>query len=387
VSSKDTKIKLNIRIKQLLFSRKSLIICLVVFFITLLTINTILVSSNGFLSELKYNLYKHDSGTSNINYQEGIPWVDYGYKENEYIGVQISPTAMVREALDNLTIFYTENSTDSLNFCFTIADWFLNNKITMHGPHWENGTELDYFMWAYNFSVSYPKKYLDGPWFSALAQGHIIDFFEQLYQITSNSTYRTAAIYSLNSLLVKLEDKGLLIIEDNDKFWLPEVVEIYKPESRRYILGGFLHTIQNLFNVYNIADSLDMKNEITILTNNSINNVKDKIELYSYRDEWTYYDRLGNPTASNYHQRNTELIGWLFNQTGDPLFYYYWDKWSTTPYEEYPRNFAWYFTTYFSESMKYWWFTLLCSLGVTVIILVAYFVLRLRYLSRAETSS
>ena len=364
--SKDRKFKLDF------FSKKNLIIFSVTFIAVLLIFNSLLVSVDGLFSGLKYNIYTHDPGTSNIVYLDGIPYVDYGYKENEYIGQQISPTAMVREALDNLTIYYAENTSDSLDFCYKIADWFLNNKIIMSGPHWNNGTQLYYYMWAYNFSVSYPKKYIKGPWFSALAQGHIIDLFEQLYQLTGNQTYRDAAVFSLNAMQIKIEERGLLIIEDTGKFWYPEVAEIYKPESRRYILGGFLHTIQNLASVNNITDSIEMINTISLLINYSIANVKDKIIHYTYNDEWTYYDRLGNPTATNYHIRNTELIGWLFNYTNEPLFYYYWDKWSNTTYDQFPKNFGWYFITYFTETAKYWWFTLLYSLGLTVIAVLVY---------------
>ena len=378
MSENGKNLQFTKKMKQVLLSKRSIIIVIFSFLSILILVNSLFVSLNGLLGSLKYQIYKHDAGTSNVIYQNGIPYVDYGYKENEFIGVQISPTAMVREALDNLTIYYDENSTEALDFCFTIADWLLNNKLVMQGPHWENSTLLDYYMWSYNFSVSYPKKYIDGPWFSALAQGHIIDFFEQLYQITSNNTYRNAAVHSLNSLLIKIEDEGLLIIEGVDKFWLPEVAEIYKPDSRRYILGGFLHTIQNLANVQNITNSLEMADSIEELITKSVINLREKVELYSYKDEWTYYDRLGNPTATNYHIRNTELMGWLYNYTLDPLFYYYWDKWNSTPHEHYPKDFSWYFSTYFTETVKYWWFTLLISIGITVIALSPYYIVKFR---------
>jgi hypothetical protein len=372
-----SRTRLKQELKLLFRSRKNVTIILSIFLILLFIFNTILVSSSGFLSLLKYQIYKHDPGTDTIVYVEGIPYVDYGYKKNEYIGMQISPLTIVREALDNLTIYYDENVTNALNFCYTIADWLLNNKIVMQGPHWENSTLVSYYMWVYNYSFPYAKKYLENPWFSALAQGHIIDFFEQLYLISGNNTYRTAAFYSLNGLQVRIEDKGLLIIEGSDLFWLPEIAEIYKPDSRRYILGGFMHTIQNLLHVYDITNSSEMKQTIEILTNNSINNLKDKLELYNHKDVWTFYDRLGNPTASSYHERNTELIGWLYNRTGDSYFYDYWEEWSTTPYEEYPRDFVWYFVTYFRESIKYWWFTILVSLGISITGLTTYIVVRM----------
>ena len=372
----------NTKLKQILISKRIIITLSVIFIVVLLVTNSLIVGIDSLFSGLKYQIYKHDPGTSNIIYQAGIPYVDYGYKENEYIGPQISPTAMVREALDNLTIYQAENSSESLDFCFKIADWFLNNKIIMSGPHWNNGTQLDYFMWAYNFSVSYPKKYIESPWFSALAQSHIIDFFEQLYQLTANQTYRNAALFSLNAMQIEIDDRGLLIIEDTGKFWYPEVAEIYKPESRRYILGGFLHTIQNLASVNNKTDSNGIKNTTLNLINFSIANVKDQIVHYSYKDEWTYYDRLMNPTAPNYHIRNTELMGWLYNYTIDPLFYYYWEKWSTTPHDEFPKNFGWYFVTYFTESAKYWWFTLLYSMGVTIVAVFVYIIAEYLYQKR-----
>ncbi|MGC9780274.1 MAG: hypothetical protein HZR80_13595 [Candidatus Heimdallarchaeota archaeon] len=344
----------TIKKKNLRFFTFILLIFLLIFLIT----NTIIISSSILkidkINSFKKSVYKNDTKEKYIVIN-GIPMIDYGYKKNIYVGIQLYPLGLARYAQGNISAYLRDSrNTEALESAIFLGDWLIENKVEKNSFDWENNSLVNYNMWVSNFSVPYPKMPIEKPFYSALAQGHIIDLFVNLYKITNQSKYHDHAFFALNAFKVEIKEGGLLKIEEPNKFWLPEIVELHHPERLRYVLGGFVHTIKNLIEIRDLTNSESMKFYINRLVNFTIANLEDKIQLYSYKDIWTYYDRVGHIASDFYNDLNTFYLGWLYNQTQSPEIYDAWQLLYNSPHETFPKNFGWYIRNMFSET-KIWW--------------------------------
>jgi hypothetical protein len=234
-------------------------------------------------------------------------------------------------------------------------------------------------MWICNYSVPYPDIPIDKPFYSALAQGHIIDLFENLFIITNNTIYRENALLALNAFKVDIQNQGLLIIEEENKFWLPEIAELHHPLRRRYILGGFIHTLKNLIEVKEITNSTEIKSYINKLVNSSIANLEDKIHYYDYKGIWTYYDRIGHIAADTYKELNTFYLGWLYNYTNSPILFEAWQKLYLSSYSTFPKDISWYWDNFWISTRIYFVYDLIISIIILFISVPLWVILWLRY--------
>lgn len=251
---------------------------------------------------------------------DGVPFVDYGYKNGKWIGVQRNPLTISYYA-NNYYEEYIESNDEKKLKLFLNSISFLENI-----EEYKAYDNILFIVYPYNFSVN--DKHGEAPLYSAMAQSFISISFLNAYKMTGNDKYLEKSELAMNALKVPIEEGGVLYIEPEDGgYWYAEVACAKKLNNIPLILNGNIFSLLDLHKYYEETGSEDAR----ILFEKGVDEVK--IHLHKYDAEyWTYYDRQGN-WAYDYHYVHVEQMKELYEITGDPIFEKYYKKWkSYTPF-------------------------------------------------------
>lgn len=160
---------------------------------------------------------------------------------------------------------------------------------------------------------------IKAPWRSAMNQGRVMQCFTKAYEKTADTCFLVFARKCMNSLYTEVKDGGVTYI-DNNGYWYEEYADDDVPETR--VLNGMIVVLQALSDYYKATRDTSA----LFLFNRGVESVKNTINLYDNKGH-SNYDILGKPASSWYHAFHIKLLGFLINETKDPIFNEYRQKW------------------------------------------------------------
>lgn len=305
----------------MLFSNKYVKLTFLIFLILLISmlvaIPTTLATMDNSM-KLAENIYRNiaivfklDSPGKVEMDENGIPYVDYGYRQGVYIGLQRNPLFVANQAIQYYDEYHRTGELEYKEKTLNCLGWLISSKI-------ESGNT---YLWMYDFpNTGYENTYA---WYSSLAQIRIIDAFTKGYQLTGDDSYKQLAERALLALDTPIAEGGLMYpSEDGEGKWYAEVVS-YEREKPPFILNGHMEVLIYLNDYQELTGSKLAQS----LFDAGVFELKKHISGYD-TGYWTYYDREGN-LAYDYHYTHIEEVADLYQITGDKAFNEYYEKWSS----------------------------------------------------------
>ena len=242
---------------------------------------------------------------------DGVPVVDYGYKNGQHLGKQSNPLAVASTAQQHMANYINSNDSRYLEKFWNCIRWLVDQKEDF-GSH---------YMWGYNFqSTAYGDRQ---PWYSSLAQIHILLAFEQARGMDSDLITDEIIEKTLKAFEIPIADNGLMWFEEKGYGqWYAEYVVLGRA-SPPFILNGHMEVLILLHGFHERTGSEAAKR----LFDKGVIGLLPHLGEYD-TGKWTYYDREGN-FAYDYHYTHLEELKTLHNLTGNPIFLDYYNKWKS----------------------------------------------------------
>ena len=239
-----------------------------------------------------------------------VPIVDYGYVNGIYVGPARNPITIAHKALS----YYDALKIDAGNAkakksLINNANWLVDNAVT-HG---------NYSIFEYKFQ--WPPYGLKQPWYSAMAQGEGIKALVRAYEVTKDKKYLDTAKMLLGSFFVEVKDEGVTYKTSNG-WWYEEYASKDEPRESR-VLNGMMYALLGVHEYYDYTHDSKAK----YIFDQGVTALKNSLPRYNYRDNYTYYDILGNISPLQYHKAVIQTLGPLYDITKEQIFKTYFYKW------------------------------------------------------------
>ncbi|MBN2169489.1 MAG: IPT/TIG domain-containing protein [Actinobacteria bacterium] len=239
----------------------------------------------------------------------GVPYLDYGTIEGNYIGIQRNPLTVGNVAMDEYWVGLNEGDEQSRQYFLNCAQWFIDNLV----PQGDSGF-LEYkFSWGYSMTP---------PWHSGMAQGQALKVLSRATSITGDSKYLETAEKILNSFDVEVKDGGITIKDSGDCWWYEEYA--CKTGTNPRVLNGMIVAMLGLYDYYQQTGSVKAKN----FFDKGLVALRKDLHIYD-GDNWTYYDCYERPAPTFYHHLHIEQLEDIYQITSDKYFRYYENKWKS----------------------------------------------------------
>lgn len=260
------------------------------------------------------NYFKLHGPNVNHTDKNGVPYVDYGYKQGIFVGVQRNPLTIADKANDCYKLFIDTRDCQFYNQFFKCVNCLEDLC------EWHEDSGRRYVLYPYNFITD--KSSQDLPWYSAMAQTATLVTYLNAYKLTHDAKYLDKCNFIINSLRVPMESGGVLYVDSKDGgLWFEEVAcksSVDKPSS---ILNGNLFCLLDLYKYYQDTKDKNAKELFDL----GIQEVKRHLHEYDL-GYWTTYDRHDH-FAYDYHYVHLKQLNELFLITKDPFFEKYYKKW------------------------------------------------------------
>ena len=153
------------------------------------------------------------------------------------------------------------------------------------------------------------------PWFSGMAQGHILSVLVRLYHATNDSKYLETADLVFNSFLdLKSEgDPWVTYIDENDNYWIEE----YPMDPPSNVLNGFVFAIYGLYDYYLLDPTDELR---TKLLKASLTTIENNILRYRRNGDKSLYCIKHDYSSPGYHDRHVIMLDRLYKMTGEIYF-------------------------------------------------------------------
>ena len=231
----------------------------------------------------------------------GVPMVYY----EGNVGIHYNIVSIAEEAL---RVSAEEDSVSVRQF-ITCIKWLIMNSRPLNDS---SIIFYNYYDWSH-----YEMK---APWRSAMNQGRVMQSFLEAFKKDEDSIYLEYARKSMNTLYTEVKNGGVTYF-DNTGYWYEEYADDNVPQSR--VLNGMIVVLQGLSDYYNVTKD----SGALYLFEEGVKAVKNTLDLYDNNGH-SNYDVHGKPASPWYHKFHIELLGFLYNETHDPVFYEYKEKWS-----------------------------------------------------------
>ena len=241
-----------------------------------------------------------------IKYSNDIPLVDYGKVDGVYIGLQTNPVTISNAAL----ALYNDSNSTAMNIFLKDANWIVKHSVSRG----------NYSVLLYNFPWGIYN--LDKGWISGMAHGLALQVLIKAHEFTGNEKYLHTAKNLLNSFFISVKNGGVAYKDQSGGFWYDEYASNKSQVKVSRVLNGMMFTVLGIYDYWNYTKSPNAK----FLFDKGIVSLKNDLPRYD-NNGVSYYDRLGNPAHSTYHQIHIDLARKLYNITGEPVFKEYSDKW------------------------------------------------------------
>lgn len=169
-------------------------------------------------------------------------------------------------------------------------------------------------VWSYEFD--YPYYGIEAPWYSGMAQGHVMELMLAAYRLTGNPLYLNTAKEAANALAVPIERDGVAVTAGAG-VWFEE----YASTSCRppQVLNGHNFALNGLWHLSQLDPAYHQ------LFDAGVDAVKQRLTRFDY-GVWSHYDLAGTPANRKYQTIHVEQMRELYARTGDPIFNAYANK-------------------------------------------------------------
>ena len=163
--------------------------------------------------------------------------------------------------------------------------------------------QFDYQMHANELII------LNKPWYSGMAQGHILTVLSRLFQYTQNPKYAQWANETFNSFYryCKIHNPWIIYQDQNQFLWIEE----YPMTSPDHTLNGFIFAIYGLYDYYLTFHY----NNCLKLLQQSITTIHHYMEMFRYPDGISYYCLKHKHQDSIYHTIHINQLNFLYRLT------------------------------------------------------------------------
>lgn len=230
----------------------------------------------------------------------GVPIVYY----EGSLGIQYNVVTVAEESLRLSTI---DDSVSEKQF-FTCVKWLIQNCKSLNDS---SIIFYNYYNWSHYGMIA--------PWRSAMNQGRAMQSFLKAFEKTGDSLYLEYAKRSMNTLFIPVDSGGVSYLAD-EGYWFEEYADDNVPQSR--VLNGMIVVLQALSDFHKVTND---PNSFFLFTN-GVKALKSTLHLYD-NDGHSNYDVLGKPAKQWYHKFHIEQLEFLYNETLDPIFNEYKQKW------------------------------------------------------------
>lgn len=200
---------------------------------------------------------------------------------------------------------------DEHELLIRVADYFVAK-----GERREHGGVV-FRVWSYEFD--YPYYEISAPWYSGMAQGHVMELMLAAHRLTGNSLYLNTAKEAANALVLPIEQGGVAVAAGKG-IWFEEYASISSRPPQ--VLNGHNFALNGLWHLSQIDPAYRQ------LFDQGVTAVKQRLQQFDH-GVWSHYDLAGTPANAKYQWIHVEQLRELHARTGDPIF------------NAYARKFAW----------------------------------------------
>jgi heparosan-N-sulfate-glucuronate 5-epimerase len=159
-----------------------------------------------------------------------------------------------------------------------------------------------YFAWQEGWCL------LRSPWISAMYQGVVISALIRAYRMTGDRELLALCESGARVFEKTVEDGGVRTVEAGKVLY-----EEYPGYPLARVLDGFLFSLLGLYDLYTETRHLHWLD----LFNEGIAGLVANIELWDYRNKWSWYGSHGYLCPPHYHKLNYLLLGMLGELAGE----------------------------------------------------------------------
>jgi len=247
----------------------------------------------------------------------GVPFVIYAEENGIHPGRQWNATIVANAALDYATAITSGNHDAQAKFMATIH--WLDSAMTPV----KNDGAVYLFHWQ---QAWYPQ--VGVPFTSGMSSGRAIEAFVQAWQITGDSVWLTKASTLVNAFGLPLEQGGFTYRED-DGWWYEEFADTSGPTPR--VLDGHIFTLQGLQAFRKVQENLLADSA----WQSGMQKLVHVLPQYDAGNDSIYYDADKKTADKKYHRLLVGQMQWLYNETGEPAFKTYYEKWGRSLWKPY----------------------------------------------------
>jgi len=204
------------------------------------------------------------------------------------------------------------NSNDSLHYkkIILFSDWLNSNAVIKN----------NFAMWSYQFKFT--KYNLDFDWCGSWALGNILSALSRRIELTNDSSFVRLANQTVNSFETKIEDGGILFIDESNNYWYEE----YPTIPPNHVLNGHINGVMGLFDYWRITGDKKTKE----LFDKGVETVAKNLTNFD-SGYWSYYDDEYPYIADYFYHKAVHIpqLKVLYQMTGKKIFKEYADKWET----------------------------------------------------------
>lgn len=183
----------------------------------------------------------------------------------------------------------------------------------------KNNTELNDSSIIYLDRYDWPSYKMVSPWRSGMNQGRAIQAFIKAYKRSSDTIFLKYAWKAMNTLFTEVKDGGVTYI-DSSGYWYEEYADDNVGQSR--VLNGMIVVLEAVSEYYKTTDDP----RALFLFDKGVLSVKNNLYHYDNNGH-SNYDILGKPASTWYHKFHITQLEFLYNETRNPVFKEYYQKW------------------------------------------------------------
>ncbi len=238
---------------------------------------------------------------------DGVPWVNYGQFQGQWVGRRRNPVTVCQRAFEHEQAWRAGQTAARSKF-FNCATWLLEHAVVRD--------ELAFYEysnpWYYN---------LTPPWRSAMANGQALQVLVRAHQRTGDERFLSLARQLLAALQTPVECGGLCY-QAEEGWWFEEYVCADGTQPR--VLNGMIFTWLGIreYQQYTADPAAE------VLLDQGLRALQARLPDYARPGGYSVYDALGQP-AGDYHAIHVDLLDQLHRLTGEPIFGRYRDLWAT----------------------------------------------------------
>ena len=223
----------------------------------------------------------------------GIPYYNYSYFGDLYIGLQRYPITIEHEALrlyDEYQRSIGPKNESAKQYFINNADWLVDNPTIK-----QQNASFPYAIYEHTFT--WPPYKLEPPWQSGMAQGRALIVMVKAHELTGEQKYLESAKMLLNSFFVEIGDGGVTSKSKDNGWWYEEYASTDTSavkDSR--VLNGMMFALLGINEYYNYTHDPDAR----VVFDQGILALKNDLPKYD-KNGVSLYDALGTASGEEYH--------------------------------------------------------------------------------------